>query len=112
MSGHAAANTLLGFARMSGGDRIELVHGSMTAGETLREHLVSNTDATVQLAEIGSEISLETGSFGEHSSDSPSTDEGEATFAELRERQQQLQRELDLLGEQIERYVRTEGGTE
>ena len=112
MSGHAAANTLLEFARTSTADRIELVHGSVAAGGALREHLVNNTDAIIQLAETGTPIMLEADETRGLSSVSLTAAEADVTLAELRERQQQLQRALDALGDQLERYARTGGSNE
>jgi predicted metal-dependent RNase len=107
MSGHAAANTLLGFARTSAADRIELVHGSVTAGEALREYLADNTDASIQLAETNTPITLESADSRVAPSGSLDASEGASTLAELQQRQQQLQRDLDALNDQIERYART-----
>jgi metallo-beta-lactamase family protein len=109
MSGHAAANTLLQFARTSGADHIGLVHGSMSAGQALREHLTSNTDATVELAEVGTTIALKADDSGLPSSERIGDTEANVTLAELQQRQQQLQAELDALGDQIERYGRMRG---
>ena len=106
MSGHAAANTFLKFARTSGGDRIDLVHGSVSAGETLREHLMSNTDATVELAETGTTVTLEADDSRLPSGERIGDTEVNATLAELQQRQQQLQAELDALDDQIEHYAR------
>jgi predicted metal-dependent RNase len=105
MSGHAAANTLLQFARTSGADRIDLVHGNVSAGEALREHLTSNTDATIELAEVGTAVTLEPKGAGALSAGSVSAAEEELTLAELQQRHQQLQRELAALGEQLDRYA-------
>ena len=104
MSGHAAANTLLQFARTSGADRINLVHGNVSAGQALSEYLTSNVDATVELAEIGTAITLEPRDAGALSADSVSGAEEELTLAELQQRHQQLQRELAALGKQLDRY--------
>ena len=109
MSGHAAANTLLQFARTSGADHIGLVHGSMSAGQALREHLTSNTDATVELAEVGTTITLKADDSELPSSERIGDTEADVTLAELQQRQQQLQAELDTLGDRIERYGRMQG---
>ena len=105
MSGHAAANTLLEFARTSGADRIDLVHGNVSAGKALREHLTSNTDAAVELAETGASITLDTAATGALSAESVSAAGEDLTLVELQERQQELQRELAVLGEQLDRYT-------
>lgn len=44
-SGHAAANSLLQFARQTDATTIHLVHGPPSAASQLREHLADNTDA-------------------------------------------------------------------
>ena len=108
MSGHAAANSLLQFARMSDADRIDLVHGSVSAGKALHEHLTSNTDATVELAETGASVILDQAVAGSLSAGSVNTTGKKLTLAELQQRYQQLQRDLATLGEQLNRYARQE----
>ena len=105
MSGHAAANTLLEFARTSGAGRIDLVHGSVSAGKALREHLTSNMDATVELAETGASITLDPAATGTLSAESANAAGEDLTLAELQQRHQQLQRELAALGEQLDRHA-------
>jgi metallo-beta-lactamase family protein len=105
MSGHAAANILLEFARTSGADRIDLVHGSVSAGQALREHLTGNTDATVELAEIGTPVTLDPAAAGTLSTGLTNTAGEDLTLAELQQRRHQLRRELAALGEQLDRYA-------
>jgi uncharacterized protein len=108
MSGHAAANTLLQFARTSEAPRIELVHGDVAAGEALCDHLTSNTNASVELAQTGTPITIDATTETEPSS-SPDTTHSESSIAELQQRQQQLQDELDRLSERIEQYAQQHG---
>jgi predicted metal-dependent RNase len=112
MSGHAAANMLLEFARTSGADRVNLVHGSVSAGKALREHLTSNTDAIVDLAETGASVALDPAAAGAFSAGSVSATEEELTLAELQQRHQQLHRELAALGEQLDRYAQQQESEE
>jgi predicted metal-dependent RNase len=91
MSGHAAGNTLLQFARDAAPTAISLVHGPPAAAAHLEDHLDSNTDAeSVEIASHRSEIQVgESGAVA-------------ATVDELLERQNRLENELAALREDIQ----------
>ena len=94
MSGHAAANDLLGFARETTPQGISLVHGPLSAAANLRDHLADNTDATtVQIARR--QETIDVGQSGEITSD----------VEHLLERQEQLEDELAALRSEIEKVA-------
>lgn len=94
MSGHAAANDLLGFAREADPLGISLVHGPPSAAAHLKDHLANNTEAdTVQVASH-----LETIEVGQSDVVMPDV-------THLLERQTQLENELDALREEIEKIA-------
>lgn len=96
LSGHAAGNRLMEFAREANPEAISLVHGPPHAAAQLQEHLTANTDAEgIRVAEPLGEITIgEAGRTGT-----------EDALAELRYRQQHLQRELDDLTADIKRLT-------
>lgn len=91
LSGHAAANSLLQFARASSAEQIQLVHGEASVGEHLRSHLQSNTEArSIALATTGEAVKIaETGAVPDD-------------LDRLKVRQQELERELTALREEID----------
>lgn len=91
MSGHAAANDLLEFARGASPLGVSLVHGPPSAAAHLREYLDDNTDAErVQTASR-----LETIEVGQSEAVTPDIER-------LLERQERLEDELASLREDIE----------
>jgi predicted RNase H-like nuclease (RuvC/YqgF family) len=93
MSGHAAGDTLLQFARDAAPTAISLVHGPPAASAHLKDHLESNTDAeSVEVASHHSEIQV-----GESESGAVAS-----PVDELLERQTRLENELAALREDIE----------
>lgn len=95
LSGHAAANSLLQFARASSADQIRLVHGEEYVAEHLRSHLQSNTEATtITLATTDEAIEIiETGAVADD-------------LERLKARHQDLERELAALQEEIDELNR------
>lgn len=91
LSGHAAANSLLQFARASSADQIQLVHGEASVSEHLRSHLQENTEATsIALATTGEAIEI---------ADTGAVPDG---FERLKARQQDLEHELAALRAEID----------
>jgi predicted metal-dependent RNase len=94
MSGHAAANDLLAFARAAAPQGISLVHGVPSAAAHLRDHLADNTDAeAVQIARH-----LETIEVGQSGVITPDIER-------LLDRQERLEDELEALREEIEKVA-------
>lgn len=93
MSGHAAANDLLEFARTAAPQGISLVHGAPSTAAHLREHLADNTDATVQLARH-----LETIDISQSDAVTPDVER-------LLEQQDRLENKLDALRDDIEKVT-------
>jgi Cft2 family RNA processing exonuclease len=87
LSGHAAANTILQFARTTEAPQMHLVHGSPQASQALQKHLDSNTDAGINLATNGETISITTTGAVESAA-------GDSTLTALEQRQQELEQEV------------------
>lgn len=94
MSGHAAANDLLEFAREADPLGISLVHGPPGAAAHLREHLADNTDA--ERVQIGQHLA--TIDVGQSDVITPDIEQ-------LLERQARLEDELGSLREEIEKVA-------
>ena len=94
MSGHAAANDLLEFAREADPLGISLVHGPPGAAAHLREHLADNTDA--ERVQTGQHLA--TIEIGQSDVITPDIEQ-------LLERQTRLEDELDALREEIEKVA-------
>lgn len=94
MSGHAAANDLLGVAREVAPQGISLVHGPPDAAANLRDHLADNTDAaTVQVARH--QETIDVGQSGVITSD----------IEHPLERQERFEDELAALQSEIEKVA-------
>lgn len=113
MSGHAAANDLLAFAREADPQGISLIHGPPSAAAHLREYLSGNTDAkTIQVAQRLEPIEIESGSDAETESERKNRVEHAASGSDsgtdveqLLQRQDQLEAELEAIRTDIERLV-------
>lgn len=92
-SAHAAANTLLQFARQTETPAIHLIHGTSDTAPPFREHLADNTDTEhVEIATLDEQIAVDqTGAI-------PTDLE---RLEQLEQRQESLQHELTALEEDI-----------
>lgn len=108
LSGHAAGNRLMEFARAATPTMVSLVHGPPHAAAHLRDHLSTNTDAEeIHVAEHLQEMTVEGGDEDESgvkvgSGESKVSDD---ELADLYEREQRLRRELDELAADIEQLT-------
>jgi Cft2 family RNA processing exonuclease len=119
MSAHAGANDLLSFARQVNPQEISLIHGPPSAAGHLREYLSNNTTAnTIQIAQHLEPIEIESErengddeqSRPTHTSDSPSDSAPDSHITdvdvkEIRERQRQLEAELETLRYKVEHLM-------
>ena len=93
LSGHAAANTLLQFARDAGAPQVHLVHGDPAVGEQLAAHLEGNVDAeTVRVAEAMETVSVSASGAG---------DSLRAELDEIRAERERLADDLEALDDRI-----------